>query len=88
MQHAAAQSAIGSAIRARRLSAGLSASALAERAGIARTHVSTIEAGGRPNPRLYTVAAIARVLGCTVDALVLEAAAAGRRSRKPRLPRH
>ncbi len=62
-------------IEMRRVSLGLSRSALAERAGISREAIRLIEIGvSRPQPA--TLKAIADVLGCSVmDLLTTEAAA-------------
>lgn len=78
---------IGEAIQARRVGAGLSARLLAKRAGLNATHVAVIESGVRKAPKIDTVVALARALGCSVDALVIEAEAIARR-RSKRSPRH
>ncbi len=49
---------------------------VAAAAGVAEETVRKIERGAVPTPALFTVAAIADVLGLTLDELVREAAAA------------
>lgn len=61
---------LASRIRAHRKARGLSASELARRAGLARTHVSLIERGTRRTPSIETVQAIARALGVSVSELL------------------
>ena len=46
---------------------------VATAAGVAEETVRKIERGAVPTPALFTVAAIAQVLGLTLDELVLEA---------------
>ena len=56
--------------------AGLSQAALAERVGVSRNSINSVE-NGRFDPSLPLAFAIARVFGCTVeDVFVDEAAAA------------
>jgi transcriptional regulator with XRE-family HTH domain len=62
-------------VRARRLERGLSAVEVAARAGVARATLTQIE-GGRANPTIDTVAALAAVLGCEPEALLRAAPAA------------
>ncbi len=56
-------------IRMLRREAGLTQAALAERAGLAEITISAIERGQK-QPRLATVAAIAKALGVSLDELV------------------
>ena len=53
-----------------RVGKGLSQGALAELAGTTQSYVSRIESGVMP-PTLDTLVALASVLGCTLDALVV-----------------
>lgn len=55
---------LGENVRRRRLAAGLSQEELAERAGLHRTYVSSIERGQR-NVAVENIYAIAEALGCT-----------------------
>lgn len=63
---------LGDAIRARRQSLKLSQEALADQAGINRTHMGEVERGKR-NPSLVALMAIAEALQCSVAALAGEA---------------
>ena len=63
---------LGAAIRAARLEQGLSQEALADAAGIDRSHMGKIERGER-NVTLLNVERIADALGLTVSALILRA---------------
>ncbi|MFD2175037.1 helix-turn-helix domain-containing protein [Rhodobacter lacus] len=65
---------IAQAILRERLSAGLSLSALAARAGLAKSTLSQLEAG-KGNPNVETLWAIATALGLPFSALFAEAAA-------------
>lgn len=63
------------AIRERRIVAGLHQKVLAERAGISKSHMSSIEAGRRgASPPV--LAAFAEALDCTVADLLAEQTAA------------
>lgn len=53
----------------RRKIAGLSQNELAQKAGVSQATISDIEAGNTNAPRVDTLQAIARVLGCTIDDL-------------------
>jgi transcriptional regulator with XRE-family HTH domain len=53
---------------------------VAAAAGVAEETVRKIERGAVPTPALFTVAAIAQVLGLALDELVREVADAGRAS--------
>jgi transcriptional regulator with XRE-family HTH domain len=55
------------ALRRLRERAGLSMAALADRAGLHRTHVWKLEAGQRPHPSWRTVQALAKALGVKVE---------------------
>jgi transcriptional regulator with XRE-family HTH domain len=61
--------ALGENVRRLRLERGLSAVDLAARAGLARATLTQIE-GGRGNPTIETLAALAAVLDCDAEALV------------------
>ena len=66
--------ALGAALR--RARGDRSVRAVAEQAGLAEETVRKIERGAVPTPALFTVAAIADVLGLPLDALVREVSAA------------
>lgn len=61
---------LATALLHRRRAAALSAEALARTAGLSVETVRRIERGLVPNPGVFTVAALARALGISVDALV------------------
>jgi len=61
-------------LRDRRLAAGMNQTELAEAAGCQQSTISQIETGTRRGG-VDLLAAIARVLGCTVDDLITQAAA-------------
>lgn len=63
---------LGAAVRARRLTLGLTQEALAERTDFHANYVGMIERGER-NPVYTNVLRLARGLGCTPGALVDEA---------------
>lgn len=63
---------IGAAVRARRISLGLSQEALADHAGIDRSHMGKIERGER-NVTLLNMAKLARALSCALSDLLLDA---------------
>ncbi len=65
--------AIGERIRELRTAAGMSQQALAMAAGLSMSVVSQLEQGYRDDPRISTVAAIARALGVTIDELMPKA---------------
>ena len=60
---------LGDQVRTRRLEAGLTQEALAERTGLHRTYVGAIERGER-NVSLATLEALARGLDCDPSNLV------------------
>lgn len=62
--------ALGDNLRVARLTRGLSAARLGELAGVAPSHISSIETGKRPNPGAFTLYAIARVLGVRLEDLM------------------
>lgn len=62
--------------RAARNAAGLSQHQLAAAAGLHVQTISGIEQRRTPNPGVETLAAIARVLGCSVDAFLADGEAA------------
>ena len=63
---------LGQRVLERRLALGLSQGELADRTNgkIDQTGISRIERGATEEPRILTVAAIARALGCTLDDLI------------------
>jgi len=63
---------LGAAIRARRYVLGLSQEALADHAGIDRSHMGKIERGER-NVTLLNLAKLADALSCLTSDLLLEA---------------
>jgi len=63
---------LGAAIRARRKAASLSQEALADAAGIDRSHMGKIERGER-NVTFLNIARIALALGCRPSDLLLDA---------------
>jgi transcriptional regulator with XRE-family HTH domain len=65
--------ALGAALR--RARGELPVREVAARSGLAEETIRKIERGGVPTPALFTVAAIAAVLGVPLDRLVQEAAA-------------
>ncbi|HEY6748422.1 MAG TPA: helix-turn-helix transcriptional regulator [Mycobacteriales bacterium] len=67
--------ALGAALR--RARGELPVRELAARAGLAEETIRKIERGGVPTPALFTVAAMAAVLGVPLDQLVREAAVDG-----------
>ncbi|WP_227462315.1 XRE family transcriptional regulator [Ilumatobacter sp. SYSU D60003] len=60
---------MGAAIRARRQSAGLSATALAERAGVSQPYISQLESG-KASPSINTLYRVANALGVTPQDLL------------------
>jgi transcriptional regulator with XRE-family HTH domain len=70
------QQRFGSVIRRRRAEVGLGQEALADRAGLHRTHVSLLERGKRM-PSLEVVRKLAAALGTTMASLVAEVEARG-----------
>ncbi|MDE2480802.1 MAG: helix-turn-helix transcriptional regulator [bacterium] len=70
----AARQGLSSAIRAARERAGLTQSQLADRVGLAPSHIARLETGDRANPRFETIARIAHALGASLDEI---ASAAG-----------
>jgi XRE family transcriptional regulator of biofilm formation len=61
---------IGDSIRQLRVAKGLSISELAERAGVAKSYISSIERGIQKNPSIQTLDKISRVLGVTTQQLL------------------
>ena len=59
----------GARLRALRQARGLSITAVADAAGIHRTHLSNLESGARDNPAWRTVQALVRTLGCSYQEL-------------------
>jgi transcriptional regulator with XRE-family HTH domain len=62
-----APTALGNRLRQLRQAAGLTQQALAFKSGLSITNIIHIERGRIPNPRLFTMKAIALALGCKVD---------------------
>lgn len=60
---------IGARIREVRMEKGMTQAQLAERSGLCRSYIMSIEAGQR-NPTVKTVTAIAEALGVSVKELV------------------
>lgn len=63
---------IGQRIRLEREKRGISARELGRRAGLSSSTVCLLENGGRPDPAISTVTAIATALGVGVDTLLPE----------------
>ncbi|MGX1691073.1 helix-turn-helix transcriptional regulator [Brevundimonas naejangsanensis] len=63
---------LGDAIRARRNERSMSQEALADAAGINRTHMGEVERGKR-NVSLVALIGIAAALGCTVSSILSDA---------------
>jgi XRE family transcriptional regulator, master regulator for biofilm formation len=61
---------IGEKIKKLRESKGLSLSECAERAGVAKSYLSTIERGLRSNPSIQFIEKVADVLNVTVTSLI------------------
>ena len=61
---------IPSQIRARAANIDATLTEIAVSAGITRQHLNAILTGGRSNPRVETVARIAKALGCSVEELM------------------
>ena len=59
----------GAAVRVARLKLGLSQEDLADRAGVHRTYVGSIERGER-NPSLVNILRLAKALGCSGEELL------------------
>lgn len=64
-------------VRRRRTAAGLSRKKLSALAGLGETYISELERGLIEYPRISTVRAIAKILGCTVQDLTGEPEDAG-----------
>jgi transcriptional regulator with XRE-family HTH domain len=62
--------ALGERVRQLRIAAGMSQQTLAVAAGLSISVVAQLEQGLREDPRISTVAAIARALGVTIDELM------------------
>lgn len=60
---------LGDRIKARRKSHGLSQGKLARRADMDQSLLCRIESGDTKNPGINAVAALAQVLGCSIDYL-------------------
>ncbi len=63
--------ALGASIQSRREQAGLTQDELSDRAGLAYSTLAKIERGVVKNPSVFTIASIARVLGCRVEDLLV-----------------
>jgi transcriptional regulator with XRE-family HTH domain len=64
---------LGTAIQRARKRAGMTQAALAKALGVPQGVVARLETGGRPDPRLSTIVAVARALGVSLDVLVADA---------------
>jgi transcriptional regulator with XRE-family HTH domain len=71
MRAVSAESKFGSAVRRLRLAKGLSQESLADRAGLHRTYIGSIERGER-NPSLSNIIRLAKALSVTPSQLVAE----------------
>jgi HTH-type transcriptional regulator/antitoxin HipB len=60
---------VGEVLRDLREEAGISQSALAERAGVSASHLSQLEASLRADPRWGTITALTLALGVSLDEL-------------------
>jgi transcriptional regulator with XRE-family HTH domain len=75
-------SGLGERIRQRRRDAGLSQQGLAVAAGLSISVIAQLEQGQRDDPRVSTLAAIARALGVRLDVLAgIEPAAQKKRGK-------
>jgi len=63
---------LGAAVRARRLALGLSQEALADSAGVDRSHMGKIERGER-NVTFLNILRIAKAIGCMPSNLLIDA---------------
>ncbi|WP_454834183.1 helix-turn-helix domain-containing protein [Pseudomonas lini] len=63
---------LGASVRARRLALGLSQEALADSAGVDRSHMGKIERGER-NVTFLNILRIAKAIGCMPSDLLLDA---------------
>jgi len=63
---------IGKRIQRIRKEKGLSLSELAERAGVAKSYLSSIERGLQSNPSIQFLEKVSTVLGLTVEAIIHE----------------
>jgi transcriptional regulator with XRE-family HTH domain len=63
--------ALGAAVRARRIAQGLSQEALADAAGVDRSHMGKIERGER-NVTFLNIARIANAVGCKPSELLFD----------------
>jgi transcriptional regulator with XRE-family HTH domain len=70
-------------VRQLREAAGLSQQALAMAAGLSISVVTQLEQGTKGDPRISTVAALARALGVKVDDLISDRPAPGPSGEKP-----
>jgi transcriptional regulator with XRE-family HTH domain len=61
---------LGKRLRELRDASGMTQQGLAIKAGLAVSHVAQIEQGQKADPRISTVAALARALGVAIDTLV------------------
>ena len=61
---------LGARIMALRMELGESAASFAARAGVAKSHLYKLEAGGLESPTVATLDGIARALGTTIDELL------------------
>lgn len=75
--------AFGVAVRSRRERVGLSQEALADRAGLHRTYVGSVERGER-NVSLKNIHVLAAALGTTASQLLADAESLQGRSKRPK----
>jgi transcriptional regulator with XRE-family HTH domain len=68
---------LGARITALRMRMGESVASFATRAGVAKSHMYKLEAGGLESPTVTTLAGIAGALGITLDELLENPASAG-----------
>lgn len=64
---------LGQAIQKAREHAGMTQAVLAKALGVPQGVVARLETGGRPDPRLSTVVAVAKALSISIDQLLTEA---------------
>jgi transcriptional regulator with XRE-family HTH domain len=62
----------GSRVAELRINAGKTQAELSREAGVSLMHLSAIERGVADNPKLATLTALARALGCTIADLLGE----------------
>ena len=78
--------ALGARITALRMGTGESVASFAARAGVAKSHMYKLEAGGLESPTVTTLDGIAGALGITLDELLGNARRAGGRTEPAERP--